>query len=186
MKAWQRIEPTLISKIGYRTVVSKFFKMPVNGTTKHFETVNPEDSRAAAILAITGENKVIICRQYRPGPGMIMDDIPGGGINEGETLEAGALRELLEETGYEPGALTYLGVMHYDAYDNLARHCFLATGCRLSKKTAQRDAEEFIDLRLVDIDEVIAIAKAGKMTDPGAVLLAYDQLKEMQNGTKSS
>ncbi|HSX15341.1 MAG TPA: NUDIX hydrolase [Candidatus Saccharimonadales bacterium] len=181
MKPWKRIEPTVVSKVGYRTIITKTFTMP-DGAVKHFQTIDPEESQAAAILAITEDGKVIVCRQYRAGPDMVMDEIPGGGVNDGEPLEDGARRELLEETGYEPGAIDYLGVMHYSAYDNCARHCFLATGCKLSADRAQKDAEEFIELRLISVDELLANAKAGRMTDPGAVLLAYDKLMALKEG----
>ena len=176
MKKWKRIEPTVVSKIGYRSVISKTFQLP-NGKVYHFDTDNAEHSRGAAVLALTPENEVITCRMFRAGSEMIMDEIPGGGVDEGEDLEVGARRELLEETGYEPGAMQYLGVMHYSSSDNMARHCFLATNCTPSEKGTNWDEHEFIEVRLITIDELIANAKAGKMTDPGAVLLAYEELQ---------
>jgi 8-oxo-dGTP pyrophosphatase MutT (NUDIX family) len=38
---------------------------------------------------------------------------PGGGLEPGETLEAAARREVLEETGWSVGALKPLGVHHF-------------------------------------------------------------------------
>lgn len=175
MKPWERIEPTIVSKIGFKTVVSKTFVMP-DGNTYHWETENPVGSRAACVLALTPDNQVVVCRMFRSGPEMMMDELPGGYVEEGDDLEAGARRELLEESGYEAGTMQYLGVMHYSGSDNLARHCYLATDCKPSNKTTTQDAEEFIERRLISIDGLIANAKAGKMTDPGAVLLAYEEL----------
>ncbi len=177
MKPWKRIEPTIVSQVGYRTIVSKTFEMP-NGKIHHWETDNPEQSRAAATLALTTDNRVVVCRQFRTGPEMIMDELPGGGIGVDEDLEAGARRELLEEAGYEAGEMRYLGAVRYASSDNLERHCFLATNCRPSEDGAEQDDEEFIRLRLISIDELILNAKSGKMTDPGAVLLAYDELQK--------
>src|SRR5438105_3062441 len=102
MKAWERIEPTSVDRIGYRTIVTKSFKLS-DGEVKHFDTVNEENWGGAAIIALTSLNRVVVARQFRPGPEMIMDELPGGVIEEGEDPEQAALRELLEETGYEAG-----------------------------------------------------------------------------------
>lgn len=179
MKPWKRTEPTIVSKIGYKTIISKTFQLP-NGKVVHWQTDSAVGERAAAILALTTDNKVIICRQFRAGPELVMDELPGGGVNDGEDLETGARRELLEETGHEPASISYLGVMHYASTDNLERHCFLATGCKPSKTSTKQDDEEFIELHFISINQLIANAKAGKMTDPGAVLLAYDQLQKLR------
>lgn len=61
------------------------------------------------------------------GPGRA--ELPGGGVEPGESLAGGAARELAEETGYVPEELIYLGEMCYDAYFGGSRHYFLATGC---------------------------------------------------------
>jgi len=177
MKKWKRVEPTIVSKIGHRSVISKAFKLP-NGKTKNFETNYDEQSQAVAILALTTGNMAIVCRQFRPGPEMLMDELPGGYVDDGEALDSAARRELLEETGFKPGKLTHLGVMHYSAYDNLEWHCFLAVDCELSEEEASLDGTEFVELRFITIEELLANARAGKMTDPGAVLLAYEELQK--------
>ncbi|MGH3247525.1 MAG: NUDIX hydrolase [Trebonia sp.] len=87
----------------------------------------------------------------------------------------GAARELAEETGYVPGELTYLGEMCYDAYSGGARHYFLATGCE-RRQEQELDPTEFISVREVPLGDLVTLAMAGAMTDPGGVLLALPHL----------
>lgn len=176
MKKWHRIEPTKVQKVGYRKIMSKTFKMP-DGSIKPFETYF---NSGACVIALTPENKVIVARQFRPGPEMIMDELPGGAVDEGERPEQTMQRELLEETGYEAGTMKYLGAAYYDAYTSGKRHCFLAKNCKPSNKKGQLSADEYIEIREISIGELLRNARAGLLTDPGAVLFAYEELVKLQ------
>lgn len=61
-----------------------------------------------SILAVTPQREVIMVREYRHGAGVVGLGLPGGGGAGDETPAAAAHRELLEETGYEPGSLVEL------------------------------------------------------------------------------
>ena len=60
---------------------------------------------AAAILAVTSENKVLLVKQYRPAIVEDIYEVPAGILDyhdsATEVAEVGALRELEEETGYQ-------------------------------------------------------------------------------------
>lgn len=183
MQAWKRIEPTINSRIGYRHIITKTFIQP-NGQVHHYETTSQEGRQSAGVIGLTPDNRVVIARQFRPGPEKIMDEIPGGAVEaaDGDDYLVAAKREFEEETGYVVGDITYLGAIHKDAFSNGTWHYYFATDCVPNKTGQHLDDTEHIEVDLVGIDQFLANARCGLMTDTEAVFLAYDKL---QNAIKS-
>jgi ADP-ribose pyrophosphatase len=67
------------------------------------------------VLALTGEGRVPLVRQYRPAVDAYVLEFPSGHVNAGEAPEQAARRELLEETGCRAGELVALGSMFVDS-----------------------------------------------------------------------
>jgi len=168
--AWELISSEHKGRVGRRAVVAKTFRMP-DGSESVFTVTGDAGSLAVACVALTSRRTVVLAEQYRPGPERLMMELPGGGVEPGESLADGAARELAEETGYVPGELTYLGEACYDAYFGGSRHYFLAAGCE-RRQEQELDPTEFITVREVALGDLVTLAMTGGMTDPGGVLLA--------------
>lgn len=187
VKKFTRIEPTDIQEFGRkykRQAIIKKFRTE-DGLEHEFTMVNQDGTRAAAVIALTPDNQVISVYEFRPNSEQWVYEIPGGGVNSGEDPLVGAKRELKEETGYIPGTIEYLGASYGDAYTNLVAHYYLATDCVLADDELMHDEEERVqgaEVRLISIGQLIESAKGGTMTDPRAVLLAYEELKRIESG----
>jgi ADP-ribose pyrophosphatase len=179
MNAWQKLG-SRVQKVGFKTVVLKDFKLP-DGRVEEYVTWNKEKENCIATIAVTKDKKVIVARQFRTGPELIFDEIPGGGADDGEEFETAARRELREETGYETdGPFEYLGAVYKDAYNNDIHHYFLARDCEPTA-TQELDETEHIQIMLLTIEQFLRNARTGKMSDSAAVLLAYEDLKEIMH-----
>lgn len=176
-----------IRKVGdnfKRAVEVKKFRTE-DGDNHEFTTFGLMNSRSGAVIALTPDNRVITTYQFRPGPERWMYELPGGGINEGEKPEVGALRELREETGYISDKVEFLGKLDArDAYMNGDWYYYLALDCQPSRAGQELDVTEFeqgVEVKLISIEELINNAKTSQMTDPVAVLLAYDKLRQLED-----
>lgn len=74
-----------------------------------------EGSPGVAIFPYLEDQKVILILQYRHATRSWELEIPRGGLQKGETIQKGATRELLEETGYHTDHTLLLGTLAVDS-----------------------------------------------------------------------
>ncbi len=119
---------------------------------------------AAAVVPFVSESEILMVRQYRYALGRETLEIPAGKLDHGETPEGGALRELLEETGYRAEKLdhiyTYAPAI---GYANELIHIF--SGHSLKKITSSVDDVEISSLEVLHLDEVRELIGKGLILD---------------------
>lgn len=136
-----------------------------------------EEANYAICGAYTAEGEVLMVRQYRPGPGRWLYDMPGGMVDEGDSPLDTARKELLEETGYmaefEP-----LGSCYAMAYSTARKHIFLAKNCR---KVAEPEEDPNVIAApvLLSRAELKDIIASGDLLDLDCALLLDRHLDEI-------
>ncbi|MCG6860298.1 MAG: NUDIX hydrolase [Chromatiaceae bacterium] len=108
---------------------------PSNGQV--FERLVLESADWVNVVALDEQRRSVMIRQYRFGVGYTTLETPGGMVDPGEDPKAAAMRELLEETGYESDKWTYLGAVEPNpAYHNHLCHHWLAED---AERTCEQD-----------------------------------------------
>ena len=184
MKAWKKHSQSVLHE-GWRPIVKKTFEHPRLGKTS-VEVNGKDNERDANMIVIDKNGMVIIARQFRCGPEKVMDEIAGGRVDEGETPQDAAIREMHEEVGYLPGSVSELGIVYRDGWKGGSSHYFLALDCVPAEDGQNLDEYEVIEVHKITISQLIENAKSGRMTDAGGVLLAYDKLKELEQQYEKS
>jgi 8-oxo-dGTP pyrophosphatase MutT (NUDIX family) len=124
------------------------------------------------IIALTKANEVVLIEQFRHGSEEIILEIPGGMVDENESAENAARRELLEETGYSSSEFVLLGKSHPNpAIQNNTIYHFLALGCEKTHETAFDEHESLIT-KLVPLKKIKKLILNGKITH-SLVLAAF-------------
>jgi ADP-ribose pyrophosphatase len=126
------------------------------------------------IIPVTPEGQLVLVRQFRFGTWSATLELPGGMVDEGESPEQAAVRELEEETGYRPKQVLDLGYVHPNpALQGNRCHSFLALGCEPTGVLAQ-EAGEDIEVELHPRSAVPGLIRSGQITHSlvvGAFLL---------------
>jgi len=106
---------------------------------------------------------VILARQFRPGPHVVLDELPCGRVDDGESLENAAARELLEETGYA-GEIEHVISHLLSGYSDTVRHGYVVRNCKLVSDVSH-DETEFIEVIVKPLEDLKAQLAQGDLTD---------------------
>ncbi len=125
-----------------------------------------------SVIVLTADGQVVMVRQMRAGIGAPTLELPGGLIEPGESPEAAARREVLEETGFGGGELVSLGSVHPNPplQDNRC-HFFVIDGAERIADLAL-DAGEDIVVELHPLADVKRALCDGRITH-ALVLAAF-------------
>ncbi len=158
-------EDTLESKQVYRgnfiDVRCDRVRLPNGATATREYVVHPG---AVMVVPLLDDGRLVMERQYRYPLSRVMLEFPAGKIEPGEPPLQCAVRELAEETGYRAAEWARAGILHNAvAYSNEGIEVWFARG--LIAGEAALDHGEFLDVSTASLDELLALAQTGELTD---------------------
>lgn len=135
------------------------------------------------IIPVTKEGEVVLIEQFRHGIETLTLEIPGGMVDDDEDPQVAATRELIEETGYKPREVVFLGKTHPNpaTHDNTVYH-YLALDCKKVQEV-EFDSTESIITSLVSLDEIPELLTSEKITH-SLVVAAFCRYLLYKQGVK--
>jgi len=122
------------------------------------------------VIGFNVDGEILLEREYRHGVNQVVWQVPGGLAKINEDLQLTGLRELEEETGYAPAAVTpetvrYLGMIWDNpGFSPMCSHLYAVWDLVPTGK-AQRDPAEFVTLHWVKPAWLKAAIRSGEIKD---------------------
>jgi len=176
LRPWKKVGEAirLAGKFG-KYLISQGFENPVTGTVEDFILYGQRDW--SIVLAVTAEDRVLTVRQFKQGCDKFIVELPAGTADfTGETPEEVMKRELLQETGFVPTEIKYLGSFWIASRSSPTRfHSFLAIGCR-KIQPAKYDVNEEIEAREIPLETWLAQIRDNHIDEPSSIVTTYKAL----------
>lgn len=151
---------------GYVGVRRDRYRLP-DGSESGWDVLEIGDT--VSVVAFTDRDQVVLFDQYRVGPERVLGELPGGLIDPGEEPVAAGIRELLEETGYRPGAVFHAGAEWAAANSRRRKNILIAADCVRVSDPVWGDGEVG-RVRTIAASDLLAHLLTGELSDAGAAL----------------
>jgi ADP-ribose pyrophosphatase len=124
---------------------------------------------AVALVPLVDRDHVCLVKNDRYAIGTSLLEVPAGTIDEGESPDQTAVRELIEETGYRPGRIRRLREW-YVSPGFLTERMYLYLCEDLEPGPPEHQADERLQAVIVPWTEAIAMVDDGRIEDAKTLL----------------
>lgn len=144
------------------------------------------ERKSGVAIVVVHEKKLLLSREYR----YVIDDysweIPGGGIDNGETPEQAAIRELKEETGIEVETVEQLSKFYpLHSFNTELVTFFIAHSPTFETSTHHSEVGEMItERRWVTYDEALRMIDAGEISDGATIAATQMAIRKLKRGNE--
>ena len=157
---------------GWLPIRTRTYRMP-DGSESDWDIHVPAFT-TVAVLALTRDGQVLLTRQFRPGPGRVLMDLPGGIVDDGESVTDAAARELREETGFGADSIEIAGSCWAFGASTWRRHVAIARNCAEVGEVTSWGGDEYCEPVVVSLTALREVLRSGETTDADLGYLALD------------
>ena len=163
---WKQIEERVVFSNKYLTLRNDLVERP-DGSTTDYIVIEGKDF--VTVLCYTLEKKIILTRQYLYPWGMETWTAAGGVIDQGETPEEAAIREVKEETGYDVKKIIKIGLSRTSFLNIAKNHLFFVKVDNEEDETFE-DPNEIIRIREFSMEEIQTMIEKGEIIHSSTLL----------------
>jgi ADP-ribose pyrophosphatase len=133
-----------------------------DGRQRQYDLVDHNNS--VTIIPVDNDGNIFFVKQFRMGSESQLLELPAGVMDDHESPQKCAAREIREETGMAAGKMTRLGAIYLaPGYSNELNFVFLAQD--LTEDPLQEDEDEFISIHAYSPGDVKRLIRSGEIKD---------------------
>lgn len=178
IQKWKTIKTGVVLDNKWCTVHKDIVELPSGKIIDdYFVGIRPD---VVLVFPITSGGTVIIVRQYKHGAKEILLEFPGGIVDATEnSVEAAALRELREETGYTSADITQIGVVYDNPTKDTNKIYFFLARNVMQLHDTEFDVTEDIETVEVAFDDIPRLIISGEIKVSGSIAVYYMALAHL-------
>ncbi len=171
IEPWTFLHSAVIFACRIFTLKKEGYRSPRTGQAHEFYLLDSPDW--VNIIPLTGDNNVILVKQYRHGTRDFSLEIPGGMLDRNESPSDAARRELLEETGYGGDEPELIGTVHPNPAINTNRcHTYVVRNA-VYQRPLRQDSTEDIEVQSAPISDIPELIRKGSITHSLVIAAFY-------------
>jgi ADP-ribose pyrophosphatase len=170
IKPWRRVQSQPGQSYRIFSVRTDRAVSPRTATEHDFYII--ETRNWVNVIPITADHQVVMVRQYRHGSREVTLEIPGGLVDDDDTPQKAAMRELQEETGYRAEEMLQIGNLNPNPAIFANRvYTYVAQNLRKVGDPSP-DQTEDIEVVLIPLSEIKELIRKGTI-DHAIVVAAF-------------
>lgn len=159
---WKILKTNTLFKHPRITLLEDDIELPDGSHTQYLKFLNKGDG--ADIIAIREDEKILMVKEYNHAVGKELWQFPGGFIDEGESPEQAAQRELREEGGVSAGHWETLG-FHYIYRRRISEISWVHVATQLHEEEQSIElSEQGMTCHWLSENEIESMISSGEIT----------------------